>query len=166
MTNTISGAAETIKALQSLKKSTARGVVERVLKRAAKPIEKAAKAAAPVDTGALQRSISTKIIRDSAGKAAFAAARASGATIAEAGASARAAAGVGVSAVARVSATVPHAHLVEWGTIRAPAQPFLGPAFRASRDVAFSDISNDIAQEVAATAKRVAARAAKKAKVT
>lgn len=165
--SSIAGEAETVKALEGLKKSTARGVIERVLKRAAKPIEAAAKSAAPVDTGELQKSIGTKIIRSSAGKAAFAAARAGGASSEEAGLAARTAnrtaAGAGLSAIARVSATAPHAHLVELGTLVAPAQPFLGPAFRSKAASALSDIKTDIRAEVAATAKRVAVRAAKKA---
>jgi HK97 gp10 family phage protein len=160
----VTGAVETKKALEGLKKSTARGVLERVLKRAAKAVEAGAKSNAPVLTGELRKSISTKIIRNSAGKRAYAAAMASGASSAEAGLAARAAnrtaAGAGLTAVARVSATAPHAHLVELGTQSAPAQPFLAPALRAANPL--TDIKTDIAREVVATAKRVAARAAKK----
>lgn len=169
MASSISGAAETIKALEGLKKSTASGVLARALKKAARPIEAAARAAAPLRSGKLKRSIGTKIIRHSAGKAAFAAAKASGATSAEAGAAARAANsaanGAGLSAVARVSATAPHAFFVEVGTQAAPAQPFLGPAFRSKSEAALASIKSEIAHEVAATAKRVAARAAKKVKI-
>lgn len=169
MASNITGAAETIKALEGLKKSTARGVLERVLKRAAKPIETAAKAAAPVLTGELRQSISTKIIRNSAGKRAYAQTMAAGGDSADAALAARAAnkaaAGAGLSAVARVSATAPHAFLVEVGTINAPAQPYLGPAFRGKRAAALSDIKAEIKKEVAATARRVAARAAKKASI-
>lgn len=162
----LTGSAETIKALEGLKKSTARSVIERVLKRAAKAVEAGAKANAPVDTGALRASIGTKIIRNSAGKRAYAAAMASGASSADAGLAARSAnktaAGEGLSAVARVLAAAPHATLVEWGTQAAPAQPFLGLALRHARPL--DDIKTDIKREVAATAKRVAARAARKAK--
>ncbi len=144
-------------------------MLTRVLKRAAKPIEDAARAAAPVDTGALRASISTKIVRGSAGKAAYAAAKRGGASNEDAADAAysanKAAAGAGLSAVARVSATAPHSVLVEFGTIRAAAQPFLGPALRSEGDAALANIKTDIAQEVAATAKRVAARAAKKVKI-
>ncbi|MDQ0349396.1 HK97-gp10 family putative phage morphogenesis protein [Ancylobacter vacuolatus] len=162
----ISGLREALKGLDQLKKSTQVGVLNRVLKKAAKPVEVAAKRDAPVDSGALKESIGTVIVRRNAGKSAFAAAMRGGESRQDAAAAARkansAAAGRGASATVRVRATAPHAHLVEFGTVKMGAEPFLGPALRAERDDITKSIAADIEAEVAKTAKRIAARAAKK----
>lgn len=162
----ISGLRETLSGLDQLKKSTQVGVLNRVLKKAAKPVETAAKRDAPVDSGALKESIGTVIVRRNAGKSAFAAAMRGGGSRQDAAAAAReansAAAGRGASATVRVRATAPHAHLVEFGTVKMGADPFLGPALRAERSDITKSIAADIEAEVAKTAKRIAARAAKK----
>lgn len=172
----ISGLRETLKGLEDLKKSTQVGVLNRVLKKAAKPVEASAKRNAPVDDGDLKDSIGTVVIRRNAGKSAFAAAMRGGESRQDAAAAAReanaAAAGRGASATVRVRATAPHAHLVEWGTAPhkigdgqhpgAKAQPFMGPALRAERADITRTIAADIESEVEKTAARIARRAAKK----
>ena len=178
----IAGLRETLAGLEQFKKSTARGVLERVLKRAIAPMEQAAKSMAPVKSGGLRDSIKTVVVRSSAGKSAYAAAIREGASADVATAAAKSAnrgaksAGKGASAKVRVQATAPHAHLVEWGT--APhlaggrfkgadhpgtyAQPFMGPAYNGGRREATLDIKADLKREIETTARRVAARAAKR----
>jgi len=160
----VTGLRELNAALGQFKKSTARSVLERALKKAAAPIAADAKRMAPVDTGQLRDSIGMTVVRSSAGKAAFAEAMASGATRAEAGAAAAAAnrnSNRGPTATVRVRATAPHAHFAEWGTRGAPAHPFLGPALRSNK-IKFTDsLRQTLGHEIEATAKRVAKRKAK-----
>ncbi|MCB4771809.1 hypothetical protein LGR54_24665 [Ancylobacter sp. Lp-2] len=162
----IRGLREVAKGLEQFKKSTQTGVLARALKRAAKPVENAARNYAPVDEGDLKASIGTKVIRRNAGKAAFAEAMHDGATRAEAGQAAReanrAAKGAGASATLRVQASARHAAWNEYGTQKMPAHPFMAPALRANQTVITSSIADDLASEIEKTAKRVAARAAKK----
>ncbi|RTL96147.1 hypothetical protein EJV44_11250 [Ancylobacter aquaticus] len=163
----VEGLVDLEKALQQFSKSTQRGVLTRVLKKAAKPIETAAKNLAPVDTGDLKESIETVVLRSSPGKAAFARTMAGGGTRAEAAAAAQtanaAAAGRGTSATVRVQATAPHAHFAEWGTMKSGAHPFMGPALRMNERPAVKEMAADLKTEIEKTAKRVAKRAAKKA---
>ena len=70
----IPGISDTLTRLGEFKKSTSRAILERALKRAAKPIADAAKSAAPVKTGRLRASIKTAVVHSSPGKAAYAAA--------------------------------------------------------------------------------------------
>lgn len=162
----IDGLRETLRGLEQLKKSTQTGVLNRVLKRAAKPVEAAAKRNAPVDSGELKESINTVVIRRNAGKSAYARTMRGGGSREDAVAAAReanaAAAGRGASATVRVRATARHAHLVEFGTIKMDAEPFLAPALRAERADITQSIAADIEAEVEKTAARIARRAAKK----
>jgi HK97 gp10 family phage protein len=164
----IEGLKELEAGLEQFKRSTQRGILERALKRAAKPVVDEAKAAAPVRTGALKKSISTKVIRSNAGKAAFAKAMGSGASREEAGLAARdanrAARGQGASALVRVQATAPHAIFAEFGTRHSPAHPFMGPAFQHGGSTVPKSIAADIKIEMEKSARRIAARAAKKGK--
>lgn len=162
----IKGLRELGSGLDQFKRSTASGVLSRVLKKAAKPIADTARRNAPVDQGELRDSVKVQLVRQSAGKAAFAAAMRGGASRKEAGAAAHAAnreaAAQGASATVRVAATAPHAHLVEWGTSKMPAQPFLGPALDAQGTAALNVVRAELATEIEKTARRIAKRAAKK----
>lgn len=158
----IDGLQELDAALKQFAKSTQRSVLERTLKKAAKPIEAEAKKLAPEDTGELKSSIRTTVIRSNAGKAAFAEAMRSGATRMEAGQAARAAnraaAGQGASATVRVAATAPHSIFAEFGTVKMSAQPFMRPALHFKGKASVESIKDDLHKEIMATAKRVAAR--------
>ena len=162
----IRGIKETVAGLEQFKKATARRVIERALKRAATPIVAAAVQNAPVKTGNLRKSIRSIVLRNSAGKAAFAEAKASGATDADAAAAAhtanKAAAGAGLSATVRVAAFAYYAPWVELGTTAAAAHPFMGPAFRANRTAAAESIAADLKTEIDASARRIAARKVRK----
>jgi len=166
MTVKIEGLRELGAALNQFKKSTARGVLERALKKAAKPIEQTAKDDVPVDTGELKRSVAIEVVRSNAGKAAFADAMSGGASRQEASQAARnanrAAAGQGASAVVRVAAKAPHAIFVEFGTRRGiSARPFLSTAMRSRSSQFLGIVKNELGNEIEKTAKRVARRAAK-----
>lgn len=162
----IEGLRELEAALSQFTKATQRRVLERVLKKAAKPIEAAAKQAAPVDTGELKRSIKTTVLRTNAGKAAFAEAMRGGASRKEAARAAReanrAAKGQGASAVVRVQAKARHAIFAEFGTVKMAAQPFMGPAFRSKSSTSLASIRDDLKAEIATTAARIAKRNARK----
>ena len=162
----ISGIKETLVALQDFKKSTARNVMERALKRAATPIVAAAIQNAPVKTGKLRASIRSSVLRGSAGKSAYAASKAAGGSDSDAAAAAHAAnksaAGTGLTATVRVAAHAFYGAMVELGTTHAAAHPFLGPAFRANRSAAANSIAADLKIEIDASARRIAARKTRK----
>lgn len=162
----VDGLAELKKNLEQFKKSTARSVLERALKKAAAPVEAAAERMAPVDTGKLKASIRTRVIRPNAGKSAYAATMRAGGSKADAAASARsanrAAAGQGASAKVRVEATAPHAHFAELGTSKQSAQPFMVPALASNKGAIISNIKTELAGEIKKTAARLAKRKASK----
>jgi HK97 gp10 family phage protein len=167
----LSGVPELQAAFDALTRATQKRVLERTLKKAAIPIRDAAKRFVPVKTGALRDSIEIiPVSLPSAGKAAFAAAMRNGMGRADAGVVAhvanRVAKGQGgpVAAAVRVKASAPYVAHVEWGTLKMPAQPFMRPAADFGRNTAFASIAEDLKREIDATAKRAAARKARKAR--
>ncbi len=58
--------------------------------------------------------------------------------------------------VAKVSARAPHAHLLEWGTVKMLPRPFMGPAMNAARRANFQRLKAGALRSV-----RAAARAAR-----
>lgn len=162
----IDGLADLQKNLEQFKKSTQRSILERALKKAAAPIVADAKSSAPVLTGTLKDSIKATVVRTNAGKAAYAKSKQDGGSDGEAASAAReanrAAAGRGASAVVRVAATAPHGLFAEFGTRHSPAHPFLGPALRGNRTKVLGSLKSDLATEIDKSARRIAARAAKK----
>lgn len=162
----IQGLKELSASLADLKKSTQAGVLTRVLKKAAKPIADKAKELAPVDTGELRNSIGVTVVRSNAGKSAFAAAMKSGASRSDAAQAARDAnradAGNGAKATVLVGTPSWRAHFSEFGTLKAPAQPFLAPALRSQEKATVGLIKETLAKEIEATARRVARKKAKK----
>lgn len=161
----IEGAKELNRRLAEFKKSTATGVLNRALKAAAKPIAVRAEELAPKLTGALKGSIGIAVVKSNAGKSAYAAAMQAGLTKADAALAAReanrAAAGAGAKAAVLVGSDLWRAHLTEFGTLKAPAQPFLGPALRAGEKQARATIAAELRKEIEKTAKRIARRKAK-----
>lgn len=152
----LEGLKELVGALDQFTTTVARNITSRSLKEAAEPMARAARAAAPKDTGVLRESISASTRADIRGRLrnknlrfAF----------------------VGPSYSKFDDYYAPHAHLIEYGTAarfhkngkavgQTPAQPFMRPAFQQYRQevvVRFRDI---LAVEV----DRAAARAARKAK--
>lgn len=168
----ISGLRELDAALAQFKKSTARGVLNRALKKAAVPIRDQAKTDAPVDTGELRDSINIRVkgTGGSAGKAAFAAAMRAGASRSEAAKAAReanrAAGSQPMSATVSIAADAPHAVFAEFGARGKPGNAFLSTALTGRADDALALVKTELGTEIQKTAKRVAARAAKKRTTT
>lgn len=151
-------------ALGELNKATARHVLLRVLKRAGERIAEAARRLVPKRTGLLARSIivSTRLANP-VGKKEYADTLAAGGTKAEAVAALRgarrAAKGEGGFAEMYVGAgQVPHAHMVEYGSVNNRPQPYLRPAFDAEKDAALGIIARDLEGEIAKAAARAAAK--------
>lgn len=152
--------------LAHFKKSTQAGILSRVLKNAAKPVADKARELVPKDTHELENSIAVAVVKSNAGKAAYHEAMVAGATKTEAAAAARAAnrtaAGAGAKANVIVGTPLFRAHLTEFGTVKAPAQPFLRPAFNAKSGEVLSVIKAELGREIAATAKRIAKKKVKR----
>jgi HK97 gp10 family phage protein len=163
MTITISGVRELNAALGDYSKATARGILERTLKRAAEPIRADAARMAPVESGELRDGIIVEVVRKNAGTLAYADVMRGGGTRAEAALAARnanrEAAGKGLSASVSVRSTAWHSHLVEFGTVNTAPQPFLRPAFEGGKGRALTDIKTIMGDELNKAAKRAAARA-------
>jgi len=157
----LSGFSDLDKALGELPKSIAKGVLVRTLRKAGEPIAEAAREAVPVDRGQLKESIVVSArLKNPVGKAEFAAAmRAGMGKAAAVGAmrDARRAAGGGSFAEMFVGAgALPHAHMVEFGTSRMAAQPFMRPAWDAKRNEALGIIKAEMGNEIIMAAKRIA----------
>jgi HK97 gp10 family phage protein len=58
---------------------------------------------------------------------------------------------------------LPHAHLQEFGTAHHGPQPYARPAWDEGKDGVLKSVATDLGAEIDKTAKRLAARAAKKA---
>jgi HK97 gp10 family phage protein len=139
----IEGLRELKTALRELPDSTAKNVIRRVLKKAGKPIADAAQARVPVDFGDLKKSIgvSTKLSRRQKGTH-----RKGGPNDVE---------------VFVGTGSHPSAHMQEFGTRKHPAQPFMRPAWDATKKAALAGIKADLWQEIKKAAERLAKKMAK-----
>lgn len=162
----IEGLKELVAGLDQFKKSTQSGVLTRALRKAAKPVKDKAQELAPKDTGELKESIGVTVMRSNAGKAAYAAAMKAGASRSDAAQAARdanrAAAGQGASATVLVGTPLWRAHFAEFGTLKHPAQPFLGPALHSQEQAVVGIVKDELGKQIEATAKRIAKKKAKK----
>jgi HK97 gp10 family phage protein len=138
----VEGLRELDKALMEMKQSTARGVVRRVLLKAAQPIADDMAARAPRDTGYLGDHIDTGV-RLSRRQARISPKRSD------------------VEVFAGASRVV-QATLQEFGTSEMPPQPFARPAWDAGKMKALDDVKTGLATEIEKTAARAAKRALKK----
>lgn len=138
----VEGLRELDKALMTMKQSTARGVVRRVLLKAAQPIADDMAARAPRDTGYLGDHIDTGV-RLSRRQSKISPKRSD------------------VEVFAGASRVI-QATLQEFGTSDAPPQPFARPAWDAGKMKALGDIKAGLGEEIAKTAARAAKRALKK----
>jgi HK97 gp10 family phage protein len=125
------------------KKSTEKNVLVRTLKKAAQPIDDAASAFAPVDTGKLQISVITgtqltRRQRSSAYKAGQ----------------------LGVAEV-HVGTKLSRGMFQEFGTFDQPAQPFMRPAWDAYKNKALEIISTELWVEIRKAGERAARKAGK-----
>lgn len=160
----VEGFGELEKALSELPRATAKNVARRALLRAGQPVADHAKRLVPVDSGGLRDSIVvTTKTANKPGAGAFAAAMKGGATRAEAGQAMRAAAKGGRSGVEVYigAGQLPHAHLVEFGSVNNSPQPYLRPAWDAGKQKVLDDIRDFLGQEISKAAQRAARKALK-----
>lgn len=136
----IEGLRELEAALANLPKATAKNVLRRVLKKAAAGTLADAQSKAPRDTGGLSKSIIMGVKTRRHGGGLF----------------------IGPSYKRGDSGR--HGHLLEFGTVNMPAQPFMRPAWDANKDAALASITNDLGTEIDKAAKRAARKAARLAK--
>lgn len=162
-TVSVTGLAELDKALGELPKATARNVLKRTLTKAAQPIVDDAKRYVPVRSGKLRDSIiASPRVKNKVGNAEYAAAMRAGlgkdaARSALRGAR-RAAAGTGSFAeifVGPSTGTIPYAHIVEFGSVKDSPQPYMRPAWDASRMQALDIIKAELGNEIIKAARRV-----------
>jgi HK97 gp10 family phage protein len=129
-------------ALKQLPKSTGKSALRTELKNAAKPVEKDAESRAPRGpTGNLIESITIKTVLKKSQKRG------------------RAKAG---DVEVYVGATTPkgaHAHLIEFGTFKMAAQPFLRPAFDSNKEKVLENFSEGIWERLAKAARKLAKQA-------
>lgn len=141
----IEGLRELERALADLPRSTGRGVLRRVLKKAAEPIAADAEANAPRNTGALSRevTVASRLTRHQARMQ-----RRMGKSEMEMH--------IGVRRTAGVQN--------EFGNANQPAQPFMRPAWDANKDSALRTIADDLGSEIEKAAARQARKTARLAK--
>ena len=129
---------QTIANLDALPAAMAARVTGRGLLAAARVVRKRAREIVPVETGLLKKSLyaasAKSIIETSRGRRKLG----------------------GTAAVVGTRATAPHAHLVEFGTVRAPAHPFLGPAITGTTNAQL----DALARETVAAMNKLAAQLA------
>ncbi len=169
----VEGLKELDAALAELPKAAARRTLVRVLTKAGEPLAERARQLAPDDprTGApdLHTSIAVSAkLKNPVGAREFAAVMKAGGTRADAGramAAARREQPGGSLAMMFVGpdAKQRHAHLQEFGTVHHGPQPFMRPAWDEKKGEALEIIKRTLGDEIMKTAKRIAARAAKKA---
>ena len=135
------GGKELERALKQLPKATAKNVLRRALRNAAKPTVAAAEAMVPVGpTGNLKASISIntrlKVSQRTGG-------RTDGVEI-------------------FIGASSPpgyHAHLIEFGTVQMAAQPFMRPAWDSTQQEVLASISDEVWKSLAKSARTLARKA-------
>jgi len=162
-TVSVEGLRELDKALGELPKATARNVLKRTLAKAAQPVVDAARQRAPVKTGKLRDSIiaSTRI-KNKVGNAEFAAAMREGLGVAAARSALRQARrdakGQGSFAelfVGPSTGAIPYAHIMEFGSIKDAPQPYMRPAWDATKKQALDIIKAELGGEIIRAARRV-----------
>lgn len=136
----IEGLKELERSLMALGKVTAKNVARRVLMKAGKPIAEDAAQNAPDDTGKLIRSVAATTRNPKRNKKAS------------------------PIEVHVGPGRAPKAHLQEFGSRRHGPQPYLRPAWDSGKGPALDSIKGDLADEIAAGAKRQARKAARLAR--
>jgi HK97 gp10 family phage protein len=157
----LSGFRDLDRALAELPKATARNTLKRTLVKAAEPIAERARELVPVDQGQLKASIAVSPrIKNKVGNAEYSAAMRQGLGRAAAVQAMRDArrASAGSFAEMFIGPTVPagfYGHLVEFGTRKAIAQPFMRPAWDATQREALDVIKAELASQIIASARRL-----------
>ena len=139
----LEGFAELDRALGQLPKATAKNVLRRTLKKAAKPIDDDASASAPFLTGGLQKSIitGTQLTRS---QRRFATLKTSN-----------------YYAEIHIGTSLSKGIFTEFGTFKDDAQPWFRPAWEAHKEQALNIIKVELGGEIEKAAKRYAKKLAK-----
>lgn len=160
----VSGLAALDRALAELPKATARNVLKRTLEKAAVPIVDEAKRLVPVNTGRLRDSIAASPkIKNKVGSAEFASAMRAGlgkdAAVSALRSARRAAKGQGSFAEIFVGPSgrkvIPYAHIMEFGSVKDAPQPYMRPAWDATKRQALDIIKAELGNEIIKTARRL-----------
>lgn len=142
----IEGLKELDAALAELPKATAKNVLRRVGRKALEPMVAAARDGAPVKSGALRKSmkVASRLSKRQASlhRKMFKSDKAS------------------VELFAGAS-NLPHAHLLEFGTVNIAPRPFMRPAWDGNHRGMLESIKTDLAIEIEKAAKRLARKAAR-----
>lgn len=160
----IEGLKELDAALGDMSKATARNVLYRVLNKAAKPLDEAWRANAPVLTGALKRSGGIQKAGAVDFNAAYSATLSAGGTSDEAVAAGREAQRNSDRSFAEIvvgPGKNPQAITQEFGTEHHPPQAFFRPAWEANESGILETIKTDLKAEIDKAAARAARKAAK-----
>lgn len=145
-TTRVEGFADLEKALRDIPKATGRNILRRIAKGALDPLADRAASMAPQDEGRLAFSISVGEQRTRRVRTGFK--RANGVEMAM---------GPGNT----LSGVLQYASFVEFGTIDTPPQPFMRPAWNAGADRALDYIKDNLGDEIAKAAAKVAKKRAK-----
>ena len=142
MTVKLEGFRELDSALANLPKATARNVLKRTLKKAADPVEQAAQANAPQETGALERSliVGTRLTKRQARDA-----RIDGKAFAE----------------IHIGTALGRGMFTEFGTFKDHPQLWFSRAWGSTQGEALEIIKRDLGTEIEKAAKRYAKKMAK-----
>lgn len=161
----VSGLAALDRALAELPKATARNVLKRTLEKAAVPIVDEAKRLVPVNTGKLRDSIeASPKIKNKVGSSEFASAMRAGlgkdAAVSALRSARRAAKGQGSFAEifvgpARGKGAIRYAHIMEFGSVKDAPQPYMRPAWDATKRRALDIIKAELGNEIIKTARRL-----------
>lgn len=159
--------------LGELPEATARNTLRRAGVKAAEPMVERMKTLAPVRIGRLKAGIAATAVSggNAAGKAAYAGAMNSGGSKGEAVAAMRTAqreaGGQPLSIVVSVGPTGKWgkriAHLVEFGTTHSKPEPFIRPAFDATKDEVIAGVKRELGAEIDKATARLAKKRAKAA---
>lgn len=175
----VEGLRELDRALSELPKSLHKGVMTRVLRKAAQPIAEAARSLAPRDTGELSNSISISTrVANSVGAQAFREVLATGGSRGEATKALRSARRAAKGSAPQVSVYVGPAKATtkrnaikrivqEFGSRNQAARAYMRPAWDSKSGEALNIVKREMGDEITRAAQRLAKRQArKKAKVT
>lgn len=148
--------------------ATAKNTLRRALTKAAQPVADRAKQLVAVDSGGLRDSIKVSgRLANPVGKSEFHAAMKAGlgkGAAVSAMRDARRAADRGSTIEVYIGpGQQPHAHLIEFGTARSPAQPYLRPAWEETREQVLADIKSQVEAEMDRSIQRARRKAARRA---
>lgn len=146
------------KALGEMRKSTARGVMQRVMKEEAEPIAAMARSLVPVRSGQLRDAIVVTTKRPRGQKTAAARAFASAGGGIAGRAAAKAAGATPATAFVAITRRAPHAHLVEFGSRNNAPSGFMRRAFDAGKRGAIKNTGVKVWAEIRKTNARIAKR--------